>query len=605
MPPVDRTAIPGPIPARPSTVPSRAPARTDGSRAVRHFRLIDWRVLLGLFGLVDIPVIIVLLFLLFKPPILQTQASVCEQLDVTEFTPEKYERGLGGELAEDTLLSANTEYLIQTTLVVPKGRHLLVQPGAVLTFDQGAALEVRGGLYVCGTGKQPITFTSDKRTPGSWPGIRFYNANDESILSHALIQFAEDKAVYLENSAPMLLDVKIAKSSGFPISSDGSRLPELLGGVDLDENPFKGIEIRAGKLTKETVLWPNYGHVYVVPGPLEIDVNTTLVIEPDVVVKFWHAPRADPPGIGVRGLLKADGAKFTSIYDGREAMGGITYREAQDPAPGDWAGIGFYQSSVKSYLRHCIIQYAGNGQKGAVAMAASSPELTDVTIADTAWYPLSADTDSFPVLAEITMLDNEPGNALEIRGGSTVTGRQERAWELLGAEDQVVRVIRGEVTIDPEATLSIEPGVVIKFEENAKIVVKGTLHAVGGDQETERIVFTSLRDDDYGGKTDKATGPQDSRSWGGIVFEQVDESSVLENTIIRYASITLDDASPRLISNLIIESESAAIWASPGSVPEARDNELRDNGINGVAIWQAQIVADTSWSPLGTPEEQL
>lgn len=590
----------------PLAAPPRAPARPYQPPTVSRFRIVDRRVLFGILGMLDIPVILVLLALLLGPRLFQqAPPSVCEQLDPTEFTPERYERGLGGELAQDTLFSADAEYLIQDTLVVPQGRRLLIQPGARLAFDEGAALDVHGGLYVCGSGRKPVTFTSNEGEPGSWPGIRFYNADEESVISHALIQFAGDRALYLENSAPALLDVKIANSSGFPISTDGNTSPNFLGDVALDDNPLKGVEIRSGTLSEETVEWPNHGFVYVVSGPLEVGANTTLAIGPDVVVKFWHAPRGNPPGIGVRGLLKAEGVQFTSVYDSREEVGGVTYREAQDPQPGDWAGIGFYESSGKSYLRRCLIQYAGQQQQGSVSMKASSSELTDVTIADGAWYPLSVDADSFPTLSNVTLIDNDPGDAMEVRGGSAVTGRKERTWGLLGDEVQIVRVIRGEVIVEPEATLTIEPGVVIKFEENSRLIIRGTLHAVGGGNEAERIVFTSLRDGDYGGNTDKATGPQDKRSWRGIVFDKADENSVLQNCVVRYASIALTDASPRLIDNLIMESEAAGILASPSASPELRGNRLERNGMDGMAIWKAEIKTDQNWPRIGEEDEQL
>jgi hypothetical protein len=594
----------------PPAVPAAVSAPSRHPPAVRRFRIVDRRVLFGLLGMLDVPVIIVLIALLLGPGLVQqAEPSACEQLDLTEFTPERYERGIGGELAEDTLFDADTEYLIQDTLVVPQGRRLLLQPGAHLVFDEGTGLEVHGGLFVCGSERKPVSFTSEKGEAGSWSGVRFHNADPDSVLSHVLIQFAGDRALYLENSAPKLLDVKIANSSGFPISSDGNALPDLRTNIDLDDNPFQGIEIRSGTLSEENVVWPNQGFVYVVSGPLEIGANTTLAIESDVVVKFWHAPNSDPPGMLVRGLLKADDVQFTSVYDSRDEVGGATYREAQDPAPGDWAGIGFYESSSKSYLRHCTVQYAGQqggrSVTGAISLKASSPELIDVTIADGGWYPLSADADSFPILDNVRLVDNDPGDAMEIRGDSAVTGRQERTWAPLGGEAQIVRLIRGEVVVEPEATLTIEPGVVIKFEENGKLVIRGTLRAVGGDKEAERIVFTSLRDGDYGGETDKATSPQDSRSWGGIVFDKADGSSVLQNCVVRYASISVNDATPRLIDNLITDGESAAIWASPGASPELSGNRLEDNGVNGIAIWKAELRADQHWPKIEEGDEQV
>jgi hypothetical protein len=555
--------------------------------------------------MVDIPLIVVLLALLLLPRVPKGESSVCKQLAPEEFAPTRYERGLGGELTENTLLSADGEYLIQETLVVPKDRELLIQPGARLVFDEGAALEVHGKLYACGTEREPLTFTSDEGEAGSWSGIKLEAAGEGSIISHALIQFAGDRALYLDRSAPDLVDVKITNSSAFPISIGGSEVPTFSGGVELDDNPFNAIEIRSGKIEEESVTWPNSGFVYVVSGPLEVGVNTTLTIEPDVTVKFWHAPNEKSPGIGVRGLLKAEDVRFTSVYDSRDAVGGVTYREAEDPEPGDWAGIGFYESSNKSYLRGCSVRYAGEGERGAISMGGCSPELTGVTVADAAWYPLSVDADSFPSLNNLTLEENNPGDALEVRGGSAVTGRHERTWKPLPGDPQIVRVVRGDVTVEPEAVLTIEPGTVVKFEENGRLIVKGTLHAVGGDREADRIVFTSLRDADYGGDTDKTTGPQDPRRWGGIVFDHADGKSILQHSVVRYGPVVLHDASPQLLNNTIKDCESAAIQASPGSTPQLADNRLEENAIDGIAIQNGGIQADQTWSPVEAGDKQI
>jgi hypothetical protein len=529
----------------------------------------------------------------------------CDDLDAAEFTPTKFERGLGGELEEDTSFTANTEYLIQTVLVVPQNRRLLVQPGARLEFEEGAGIDVQGALYICGTEKEPVTLTAETGEPGSWQGIRFLEADDSSMLAHALVQFAGDRAIYLENSAPALLDVKIASSSAFPISSDGSKIPLLLDGVEFDKNPFEGIEIRGGQTADtQNITWPNQGFAYVLSGPVTIGENSTLTIEPGSNVKFWYSGQGEQPGLLVRGLLKAEDVRFTSVYDGRDEVGGVTYKEARDPQPGDWDGLTFADSSSQSFLRNALVQYAGNGQ-GAISLQNSSPELSNVTIADSAWYPLSADADSFPTLSQITLLNNEPGDALEVRGGSAITGRERYTWAKLGNEAQIVRVIRGDVTVEPEATLVIEPGVVIKFEPESRLTIEGTLEAIGGENEDDRIIFTSLRDDEYGGVTDKNTGPQDPRGWDGLVFDQADESSILQNALVRYGSVAFNDATPRLQNVIIRDSESAALWATPNANPTFNNLQLQDNATNGLAITDGTLNKDQTWTAVSNGDQPL
>ncbi|MCL4439564.1 MAG: hypothetical protein M1609_02905 [Firmicutes bacterium] len=60
-------------------------------------------------------------------------------------------------------------------------------------------------------------------------------------------------------------------------------------------------------------------------------------------------------------------------------------------------------------------------------------------------------------------------------------------------------VVQSTTTVAPGVSLSIDPGTVIKFKPYAKMVIKGTLVAPGSEQ--ANIVFTSYKDDAYGGDT--------------------------------------------------------------------------------------------------------
>lgn len=601
-------------PAQAAPTPSPAPKPTEAkpklsrptTASSRRFQLINLRSILGLFDLILFPLVIILAVLIIRSELPGSREPLpplaCDDLDAAEFTAARFERGLAGELDEDTLFAANTEYLIQGVLNIPQNHRLLMQPGARLEFEEGAGIDVQGALYVCGSEREPVTFTAEAGEPGSWQGIRFLNADERSMIAHALVQFAGDRVIYLENSSPTLLDVKIASGSAFPISSDGNDMPVLLEDVLFDKLPFDAIEIRSGQTAdKQEITWPNQGFVYVVTGPLTIGENTALTIESGTTVKFWYAGRGDAPGLRIRGLLKAEAVNFTSVYDGRDEMGGVTYVEAQEPQPGDWAGLLFENANSQSYLKEVIVQYAGNGQ-GAVSMQSSSPELTNVTIQDSSWYPLSGGTDSFPTLNQITLVDNEPGDAFEVRNGSAVTGRQQYTWSPLGDDGQIVRVVRGTVTVEQEATLIIEPGVIIKFENQSKLVIQGTLEAVGGSKEDEFIIFTSLRDDDYGGSTDKNTGPQDSRSWDGIVFDKADDSSIIENALVRYGSIAFNDSSAHVNDVTIQDSENAALGMTPNSSPTLNNIQMQGNSMNGLAIGGGNLNTDQVW-PTGNSED--
>lgn len=65
-----------------------------------------------------------------------------------------------GDLAEDTVFHAlASPYRIQGTLRVPRNVTLTLEPGSAVEFEEGASLEVLGGIVAEGSAEAPITFS--------------------------------------------------------------------------------------------------------------------------------------------------------------------------------------------------------------------------------------------------------------------------------------------------------------------------------------------------------------------------------------------------------------------------------------------------------------
>lgn len=95
-------------------------------------------------------------------------------------------------------------------------------------------------------------------------------------------------------------------------------------------------------------------------------------------------------------------------------------------------------------------------------------------------------------------------------------------------------VVTSSVTVDSGVKLVIEPGVVVKFDSQLSLTVKGTLVADGTPD--SKIVFTSLKDDFYAGDTNgdsTATVPA-SGDWSQISFSSSATNPVLDNCIVKY-----------------------------------------------------------------------
>ncbi len=84
---------------------------------------------------------------------------------------------IGGTLTSDLTLDTNQEYTLGSALIVPAGRTLTINPGAVIKAASGAdvyvAVQQGATILAEGTSSNPIVFTSGSSTPnpGDWGGI--------------------------------------------------------------------------------------------------------------------------------------------------------------------------------------------------------------------------------------------------------------------------------------------------------------------------------------------------------------------------------------------------------------------------------------------------
>ena len=152
--------------------------------------------------------------------------------------------------------------------------------------------------------------------------------------------------------------------------------------------------------------------------------------------------------------------------------------------------------------------------------------------------------------------------------------------------------VTGHVTVASGVTLTIEPGVTVKFDAGKVLEIEGELIAQGTS--SDKITFTS-----------SAASPA-AGDWGYIKFEDsstdaafdnngnYSSGSILEHCTVEYggavgmeqdtANIKSDDASPFINNCTIQHSRGNGVYISPGSAYKFTNNTLAGNSVYGVKI---------------------
>ncbi|MCP4357925.1 MAG: hypothetical protein GY796_07920, partial [Chloroflexi bacterium] len=174
--------------------------------------------------------------------------------------------------------------------------------------------------------------------------------------------------------------------------------------------------------------------------------------------------------------------------------------------------------------------------RGTIRLNKASPTLRNNEILFGAGYAISIDVDSEPTTSGNTVSGNA-GNGVEIRKG-TVTGAVVRTW----ANTDMVYVVTGYLTYEPDTTLVIQPGVKVKVGLNKLINIQGILKVQGTSGQS--VIFTSFKDDTVGGDTNNdgdASQPAPG-DWGHINFADSsnDAESIIEHAVFRFGGLHKD-----------------------------------------------------------------
>ncbi len=548
-----------------------------------------------------------------------------------------------GMITTDEVWTAALSPHLVTCDVFLEGGTLTIEPGVeiLVESDYGILVSEQGGtanLEVLGSAEEPVEIRSATGVDaGLWRGLAISSAAGEVELYHTVIDSAggfnasanlwiEDSEVLLDHvslthfegyglglrdGASLSADsvgLQIHQGEGWPVIVDPGYVHTLpLADSDYGDNDYDGIYIEPSSLElypiQEHVIWHDLGVPYFVIRLLRLDGGAIeagiLELEAGVEIRF-----ADDAPLE---LAARDGAAGLITHGTAEQPVLLSSMNSQDR--GAWPGVLAYDNTRDDSfeLVHTIIEWGGGFNSDAcLSMADTSVRVDHVTlrgcedngfaIHDGAFFQddsttlVVTDSDR-PGEIETPVVHTVPSEGISLTGNdidelwvrSYDPVDHPVSWANLGVPYHAVTDIHVEGSGQDPAVLTLEPGVVIGFEDAMRLWMSrhdgaSGLIAVGTAEEP--IVLTGAQANDPG-------------AWGGVVIddEADDAQTRFEHVEIRWgggfnttANVELWDASPSFVDVLIAGSDCWGIKLNGSSNPVLDNVTFEGNGCGDIGM---------------------
>ena len=464
--------------------------------------------------------------------------------------------------------------------------------------------------------------------PGAWGGLRALPGSN-IVVEGALLSFGGGLAPVVsgEGGAIELRDNTLSFNSGAGLDGLGLDAPLTVEGCAFENNTgwavfnvrieqlsgfsnntaadngiADAVQVAFGDIERDVAITADnlVGGVLVTRSSLNLNAGVTVELGPGVIVK---TPAFAVGNWEIDGTLNiagtaADPVIFTSTAD--DTVGGDTPKDGLTlGAPGQWGGL---RARTGGALIAQHLEVRHGGVFGLRAVLAEGGSLTlahsrmfanegpgvDINSQTTAVSIIDCDIDENTGVA----IDNAPISILVGLDGNRASGNLQgdavrgSLQPVAGDEEILARNLLNETLRIPGgadllvlggATLTLQKGVILKWESPGALEVLGTLNALGTG--ARPVVLTSLEDDEFGADA-AGDGPTIGTPGqiGGLRM-RVESTGTLEHLRVRFAG-AVDAAA------LLIESPATtlrSVRADRSAFSGIRLFELNDPAFNLIA----------------------
>ncbi|MFQ5515552.1 MAG: right-handed parallel beta-helix repeat-containing protein, partial [Myxococcota bacterium] len=428
-----------------------------------------------------------------------------------------------GTIAADTTWTAADVHLVTGDVAVNPGIVLTIEPGTVVKFNPGRRLTINGGIQAVGTPSQPIVFTSyrDDGVGGDTNGDGVSEGQPGDWLYLLIGDSVVDSLTQLDH---VELRYGGSLNGNLYISSANVSVSNLV----VERSATSGIYVwQSSPQIRASVIARNALHgIYLQRG------NVSALLEGNRI-------EGNQNGI----YVQTDGSVTSPEIIGNEILSnrnwGIYYTDGASASP-VITGNTITGNQRAGYLTATAVPGPGDGN----------------------------------VLAPNEL------NVLFIRGRLRATDLTLDRWYPGEARELRTYVVAGNLQMATGTTLTLSPGVIVKFTSNSELQINGTMTALGSA--AERIVLTSYQDDEHGGDTNGdgyASAPRPG-DWQRLYFTpSADEgTSVLDHVVLRYAGAATANLYASL-TDLTVRNSEISHSASVGFYGQRSSQVLENNEV--------------------------